>query len=488
MNYSSKRKQSGHAAILFVLTVPVLMGLFSLATDGARMMQNQARMEDALEAASLAVSALNDPNESSQENASVCQGAGIKASTGSVVNRNLVCSYLNEYMVGMDSIDEVNITKIACDGEGACTGDDLGHRYFEYQVNATTKHSTWFSSTLSNDSNEYTVYADAMSQKFQNHAVDVVFVSDYSGSMDDSWTGTGKKYKALAGVIKSVTEELDKYNSFQNVDKNTAGYVGYNRRTAVKEKDKDIYLVEECDLWFWGFCWRSSTKEVEVDTGEPSSGEFQRREVTLQIYDHVLNSESNLYSGSTITHLFDLTEQTLTKRVTVSFDKDGNYIEGESVYYPDYNSDKDYFYYSIPLTTNFDVLNTQIESFFPKGGTSSYQGLIRGAQIAEAGKNPRRLIILLSDGMDNYTGNTTNLVSANPGMCTKIRSTLDAQVTDDGVPVSSKIAVIGFDYDVDSNTALQNCAGQGNVYEAQNTQDILNIILELIVEEIGHLK
>lgn len=41
-----KKQQSGHAAILFVMCIPVLFGVFTLASDGARALQSKARLED----------------------------------------------------------------------------------------------------------------------------------------------------------------------------------------------------------------------------------------------------------------------------------------------------------------------------------------------------------------------------------------------------------------------------------------------------------
>ncbi|GAK83917.1 protein TadG [Vibrio ponticus] len=73
-------------------------------------------------------------------------------------------------------------------------------------------------------------------------------------------------------------------------------------------------------------------------------------------------------------------------------------------------------------------------------------------------------------------------------MCDKIREHLDGLTASNGDPVTSRISVIGFDYDVSSNKGLQTCAGSDNVFKAQNKNEILNKILELISEEIGHLK
>ncbi len=58
----SRVKQSGHAAILFAICVPVLFGVFMLGSDGARALQTKARLEEAAEAAVLAVSAEDSSN------------------------------------------------------------------------------------------------------------------------------------------------------------------------------------------------------------------------------------------------------------------------------------------------------------------------------------------------------------------------------------------------------------------------------------------
>jgi len=110
--------------------------------------------------------------------------------------------------------------------------------------------------------------------------------------------------------------------------------------------------------------------------------------------------------------------------------------------------------------------------------------------MLDKGANPRRLMVVLSDGADYGSTNksiSNNLVNPSNDMCDVIRAHFDAMMVGDD-QVSSKIAVIGFDYDVASNAALQTCAGTNNVYKAENKSEILNRILELISEEIGHLK
>lgn len=449
MNHSI-RKNRGHAAILFVLIVPALFGLFALGTESAMMLQNDARLNDSLEAASLAVAAANDDND--DNNDGVDDG---KIGLGSAYNQKLAKAYITEYMYNMDSIVSVRIAKKECEEIPDCvSGLEKGEaRFFEFEVTATTKHSAAFESDITGDGN-YQVTSEGKARKYQNHAVDIVFVSDFSGSMGDSWAGgSKKKYKDLVDVIEAVTVELAKFNGLVNMDDNTVGYVGFNRYTH-KLKSKKVITNKNDGYYKFG------SNEYWVSIGETL--------VEMYEYDQIVDSSSS----KTVNNIFNEKSSFSTKRLVL-----GKY----------YNSDgDDAYFYDIDLTTDFATFNSTIASFYPDHGTSSYQGLIRGAQIIAKGDNPRRLLIILSDGNDNYTSTTTSLVNA--GMCSTIRNTLDAQTTSGGDEVTSKIAVIGFDYDVASNSALQDCAGSDNVFKAENTSDILNKILELISEEIGHLK
>ncbi|WP_241910669.1 TadE/TadG family type IV pilus assembly protein, partial [Vibrio lentus] len=68
MRKTSIHRQSGHASVLFALLVPLLFGVFMLASDGARAIQSKARIEDASEVAALAVAARDDKTPMSTEN------------------------------------------------------------------------------------------------------------------------------------------------------------------------------------------------------------------------------------------------------------------------------------------------------------------------------------------------------------------------------------------------------------------------------------
>ncbi|EGU29895.1 pilus assembly protein [Vibrio scophthalmi] len=422
--YTSLSKQSGHAAILFTLLVPALFGLFSLATDGAKMLQDKARLQDGLEAASLAVAARNDDN--------VDDGSG----QGSAVNQAIANAYIEQYMTNMDEVDSLSIQKLSCDQIPDCvSGLAVGEpRFFEYRVTATTAHTGFFSGNLDSFDGTYDVSGQSNARKYQNSAVDVVFVSDFSGSMGNGWSGGSQaKYLDLIDVIESVTDELQKFNDLVNADDNTVAFVGFNNY-------------------------------VKLVNGDGAG-------TTCFVDQLEYRNNGNLAYRKTVNRVF--------------IEKQGCVNSGT------YNAVIE----DILPTASFTPFNTKIATFTPSGYTSSAQGLIRGAQLANLGTNPRRLIVILSDGNDVGSTNgvthktiSSTLYGGTYQMCDEIREHLDGLTASNGDPVSSRIAVIGFDYNVSGNTGLQNCAGVENVFKAENKDEILNKILELISEEIGHLK
>ena len=86
--------------------------------------------------------------------------------------------------------------------------------------------------------------------------------------------------------------------------------------------------------------------------------------------------------------------------------------------------------------------------------------------------------------MDEPYGSITSLLKDK--LCTTIVDHLESKSIN-GIKVKAKLAIVGFDYPVGGN-AMSQCVSKtgGEVYQAQNTDEIKNKILELITEEIGH--
>ncbi|GIC75565.1 pilus assembly protein [Moritella sp. F3] len=398
------KRQQGHAALLFTMIVPVLFGIFALATDGVRALQSKARLGDAAEVAILTIAAKNADNSDADFSGS-----------GSRVNRDIATRVISNYFYNQDSIlpQYLKISKLACDDIPECReGLKKGrNRFYEYRIEAKTKLNTWFpgNESIVGFGDSFTVGHAAKARKYVNQTVDVVFASDFTGSMKGQWNGR-KKIDALKTVMESIIVEIEKFDLLTD-GKNAVGIVPFNFVTA------DRY----------------------------------GRKFTNHIYN----------VDKTISQLWQ---------------------EGRPVV------ESDVSFYDIPLTNNYNYVISQFKAFTPSGKTSSYEGVIRGAQMLKKGKNPRRLLIVLSDGHDSYTYKLRHEALNNKGYCKLIKRGLSTDKNEQGERYSAKLAVIGFDYDINKNKELARCVGIDNVYKAENEQEILDKILELISEEIGHLK
>lgn len=122
---SHRNKQSGHAAILFAMMIPLLFGVFILGTDGARALQAKARLEEASEAAVLAV-------------------AGQSGST-QAAHDEMATNYI-QYYFPFAEMEDITTEDIPCADNSACdTEDDAVNRFYEYTVSATISEPNWFS-------------------------------------------------------------------------------------------------------------------------------------------------------------------------------------------------------------------------------------------------------------------------------------------------------------------------------------------------------
>ncbi|QUM82982.1 TadE/TadG family protein [Moritella sp. 5] len=403
------KRQQGHAALLFVMIVPVLFGIFALATDGVRALQSKARLGDAAEVAILTIAAKNADNTDVD-----FDGAGSK------VNRDIATRVISNYFYNQDTIlpQDLKISKLACHDIPEClAGLERGeNRFNEYSIEAKTKLNTWFpgNESIVGFGDTFTVGHAAKARKYVNKTVDVVFVADFSGSMGGEWKGNNgiKKVDALKNAMKNIVEEVEKFDEITDGN-NKVGIVPFNFFTA------DCY-----------------------------GNKFE-------------NYTQNAYQ--TINQIW----------------QPGTY-QGQG--HP--------YFYDIPLTNDYKNFITRFNQFRATGGTSSYEGIIRGAQMLNnEGKNARRLLIVLSDGEDSYGYPSIRHKALNDlNYCQIIKKGLSEGKNEKGENFSAKLAVIGFGYDLEKNVELARCVGVDNVYKAENEQDILDRILELISEEIGHLK
>ncbi|WP_084886840.1 TadE/TadG family type IV pilus assembly protein [Vibrio sp. qd031] len=550
------KKQKGVAALFFILLVPPLFGIYSLGTDGALMIQNKARMNDALEVASLAVSALDDPNWPVY-----AEGEAPADFLGSDDSIAVAKTYIEQYMGNANEVDWVKVEKLSCDEIVACkAGLANGEQsYYQYQVYASSNHNVLYPNLMAGGDSEYTVGATGISEKYQGLPVDVVLVADYSGSMLDNWNNT-PKYEQVYDVISKVTEKIDDANEVSVAQDSTIAITGFNSFPNVTDSSDNNCYMEMLHLNYTlnqneDVTARSIDYTGTITAANLRNGELALNRKRIPYYDKIVyviedatsdpeirlrSDESN--NNGEITKVADdvngrvyVTSKEGGKIYKYTKDADGKvsryrYKSNQNVWeqqsentvfeiivseclnlsrITDYERGfEDATFHDVDLTSEFSTINNKVASFLPNWATASHQGIIRGAQIAAKGSNPRKLIIVLSDGVDQHknpyiTSGTSNLGTISStlygnqySMCDAIKTALDQDTfnvdlgnsTAVDLQVESSIFVIGFDYELSGNLALTTCAGSENVYLAQNSDEILSTILELISEEVGHLR
>nr|WP_244230790.1 pilus assembly protein TadG-related protein [Vibrio ouci] len=419
-------KQSGHAAMLFAIMIPALFGVFMLGSDGARALQTKARLEEAAEAAVLAVSAKDEEDH------------------------QLAQDYIDHYLYDMKSLEAVSVRKLSCEEIPECAaGIEKGEaRFFEYRVAGKAQHQSWFpgDDVIAGFGESFDVTGSSKARRYQSQPVDIIFVVDFSDSMNLDWTGGSKsKIEDLKDIIEDVTNELSVYNQLYPEHPHRVAITGYNRRT--------------------------------INTG--SNGKLIIRDQRITTLQPGYDEKDIFYPQKTINQQF--------------------VVKGAAQRVP--SQAEDAVFKDIFFTTNFTSFINTVNDFQADGGTASLQGIIRAGQIVKAkAVNPKQLVIILSDGEDykHYAGQTEKLV--NLGMCKNILNLVNGgpmtvngmadskgMKTPDGEQMNARMAVIGFDYELNANVGLRNCVGKDNVYKAENKDDILNKILSLITEEVGHL-
>ncbi len=440
--------QKGHASILFVIIVPALFGVFMLGSDGARALQQKARVMDATEVAALAVSAHADDNQ-----------------PGSTVNTTIVTDVMEAYFPDLKSGDlkNIKIVRKNCDQIADCNSD--GHRFFQYEVSATMKYDSWFpgNDAIAGFGDEISVSGGGTSRKYQSDAIDVMLVADFSGSMEDDWKGGDeRKYEDLIDIINDVAVELDNFNDLKIPDKvNTIGIAPYNH-----------------------YAHRSASKK-DCDYKSYTVNQYGVGSVEHLVYKSA-NSKKINYS------------QTVTNAINNSYSLD-------SFCAKDSSDTRNANFHNVGLTKNMlpssanGTFLNEIKYFRPTGGTASYLGLIEGTKLLLGGQNEKRLLIILSDGEDSPGHTPVNKKGPHGGspsyksigeklmvnhkLCESILGKLEEDEKE------ATIYLIGFDYKKGStNKALDTCVGEDNIFYAENKEQILNKILSLIAEEIGHLK
>jgi tight adherence protein G len=147
--------------------------------------------------------------------------------------------------------------------------------------------------------------------------------------------------------------------------------------------------------------------------------------------------------------------------------------------------------YLIELTSDINTLD-EFQRMQPVGGTISTTGVLRAAQVLAKGTNPRKVMIIISDGEDNNTDLKDAFHKPKAPLkpiCDVIREDLPKHSTDTEEVDIYFISVVGSATDVNRARYWENyCTGEGNSFVATNYKDLMDKLTSIVsaYEETGY--
>lgn len=483
----STRKQKGVAAIWFALSLVPVLGITFFAVEGTRYIHETSRLRDAAQSAALAITIDDKANQADA----------------------LATKYIQDYV---RDISHVDIQTVRTYEEPTEANDNT--EKIQYSVQAVTTHNSWFANNLIPSFNAQEKLAgQAVAAKYPfnlgDKIIDLVLVSDFSGSMNWEWQGK-VKIDLLKDAIQQISERILVPRSGETEVLNRVAIVPFNLRVQEKmqgslfsssqvryknDVNPDISPVsyEQVDWSYWA---RFSERDVEdcVDRRRdcPGSGRQEqraKRREARRIIDVLEQNGRNNYLevpvyidyANSVSDMFN--DKVAAPDLTFHFDSNNNNLYRDSLTSTGKNG-----FYTIPLTTNKNKLE-EMQSMKAGGGTAAYQGLLRGFQVMESGRpatgsseddiqqyNERlKMLIVISDGEeDPFSNILPNLVEQ--GMCDNAREHFE---TAEGYLY---IGVIGVNFSASAQSGFQDCVlnPDEDIIDVTETEDFIKKIEELI--------
>ncbi|MCG3764265.1 pilus assembly protein [Vibrio cincinnatiensis] len=235
------RYQSGHAGLLFVLIVPFLFGVFFLGTEGARAIQDKARLSEALEVAALVVATEGSIDKDKQEDRAK--------------------AYI-QYYFPQSEIKSVTVEKTDC-APGSCGVSSDGIPFLEYRVYAKIRQTKWFRSFDKNIS-YYNVSDENKARTYQSDGFDITFAVNMSTTMleqsgdcshpldcPDYLKGqtTADKTRLVKAkkIIHKITQALEEYNKTSSRPA-TVAFTGFTWYSNANQSHDDTLFYDP--IWY----------------------------------------------------------------------------------------------------------------------------------------------------------------------------------------------------------------------------------------------
>ncbi|ENA1755483.1 pilus assembly protein [Yersinia ruckeri] len=428
--------KKGGIIIPFFISLPFFIAIIMLLFDFTQLINNKIKLSDALEQGALALTAENNAKNDTR-------------------NNELISAYINFYLGHRHQLTQYNNITVNYQQNP----DRLYHTQLsQYHIDANIEQPTLFPFTsLLIDHDNFIIGGSAAAIK-DIPAMDVVFVTDFSGSME------GDFHNPNDPEVLSKLDEL--------------------KRLFFKIAD-DIYTAnKDSTISFSPFSW--GTKSAD---NKKCSLHFMPKEKN-KIYPIPSNEIERNTEAHQEKYMIAITENidylatienigTNNEKIVIPLD----HVHDELCLYSS-NA------YPISLAKDIDDLNV-IKTMNEGGSTLVSSGIMQGADLLMDGVNHNKLMIILSDGHDYPTTAVVHdktITSAKEvrvnvdisrqlvqhGMCKKIRETV------------GRIVFIGIGYNPSANHYInwaEDCVDTENFYLAMNTKELEDSIRSALVSD-----
>lgn len=481
------KNENGAILLSFIILLPILMGLIFLSLELSLFIQKKARLSDAIEQATLALTVANHD---------------IPDAPQAQRNNDLVSSYVAAYLPS----ETFSTPTIAIKNNAV---------HLEYDVNITMNYPVSFlkKSMIARTNNEITTTDSASAKKYLSsraEPTDIVFVADYSGSMNKSFEYSSSTESKIA-VLRWIFENLnEKINSNDAID--VIGFVPFSWGSKIIAGNKEF-----CHFPFVPKKYSSSGDYLRRYTASGLK-KFQGSEKLADIIhvEYGKLSQEDEYLERVIEEIKKNIINDKQRSKATKFFKYATFIDYTIIIWEiitnniDYNKTiksitKKTKEINIPildiLNNNFclkninahiidrDNMNNSILldalKFDADGGTLISSGILAGNNIFKKTNNGhKKLMVILSDGDDsNHTNSelsddykdkkyfnvTKKLIEK--GMCEKIKEN------------DIRMVFIGIGYVPREDIDWKACVGEDNFYLAQNAHELAQDLEQVLIAD-----
>ncbi|MFI0488940.1 MAG: TadE/TadG family protein [Yersinia sp. (in: enterobacteria)] len=418
------KDENGAILLPFIVFLPVFIGLIFLSFEISHFLQKKARLSDAMEQATLTLTAINHSNNLTKYQEDK--------------NSELVIAYADAYLPSEAfSVPVINI---------------IPHpNYVEYHAVTSLSYVPKFltKNFIAGIAKEIGTIENgvAIKNKFiaPTERIDVVFVTDYSSSMEDKfYRGSNGKSK-----IDSLRKIFERFNTtiLKNSNINSIGFVPFSWGTKINVGEKQ-QVKKYCHFPF-------SFKD--------------NNNVKQKIREHNAVRERASDSPSPIQKIiednvdYDETINLITERGKVIN------IDMSDIAYDDICLKGSDAYLLKEYGNSENIINDFI-AMKPQGATLVSSGILAANNFfKESNRDNKKLMIILSDGEDTFSGINISKILVKKGMCERVKEN-DIRMVFIGIGYKSKSK--SKSKSKYKSIDWEKCVGKNNYYQAQNAHEL----------------